>query len=380
VCGLVSRSEWLLDPEVTFLNHGSYGASPRRVIAEQDRWRRRMEWHPTGFMTYELPQALRDVAMRLAAFLGGVGKDFALIENTTVGCNTVLNSLLLSPGDEILLTDHGYPAVHNAAKHRALRTGTRVIEARVPFPASDPSQIIEAVASKLGPRTRLVILDQVTSPTAIIFPVRELTSLCRAAGACVLIDGAHGPGMLSFDVPSIGADWYVGNCHKWLMAPKGSAFLWANPRRQKDIHPLVISHGYGQGFAAEFDWTGTRDPSAWLAVPAAIDFHNQMGGPSLRQRNADLARESAALLANDWKTECGSADLLTGSSSMATVRLPLKGVASVERAQELRAQLFKVHRIEVAITCFGDSLWARISAQAYNEPADYQQLAQVFRS
>jgi isopenicillin-N epimerase len=140
----------------------------------------------------------------------------------------------------------------------------------------------------------------------------------------------------------------------------------------------VISHGYGQGFTVEFDWTGTRDPSAWLAVPAAVDFHDEMGGPLLRQRNAELARESAALLANGWKTECGSADSLTGS--MATVRLPLKGVASVEHAQELRVELFKIHRIEVAITCFADSLWARISAQAYNEPADYERLAEVFRS
>jgi isopenicillin-N epimerase len=253
------------------------------VSTEQDRWRQRMEWHPTGFMTYELPQALREVAMRLAAFVGGLGKDFALIENATAGCNTVLNCLHLFPGDEILSTNHSYPAVRNAAKHAASKAGAKVVEVSVPFPVSDPSQIIEAVASKLGPRTGLVILDHVTSPTAIIFPVRELTSLCHAAGAYVLIDGAHGPGMLSLDIASIGADWYVGNCHKWLMAPKGSAFLWANPKRQADMHPPVISHGYGQGFTAEFDWTGTRDPSAWLAVPAAIDFHNQIGGPSLRK-------------------------------------------------------------------------------------------------
>jgi isopenicillin-N epimerase len=372
---LVSRNEWLLDPEVTFLNHGSYGALPRIVFAEQDRWRRRMESHPTGFMTYELPQAIREVTSRLAAFVGGQGKDFALIENATVGCNTVLSSLIFSAGDEILLTDHGYPAVRKAVEYTALRAGARVVEVSVPFPVSDPSQVIEAVASKLGSRTRLVILDHVTSPTAIIFPVRELTTLCRAAGACVLIDGAHGPGMLSLDIPSIGADWYVGNCHKWLMAPKGSAFLWAKPARQVDLHPLVISHGYGRGFAAEFDWTGTRDPTAWLAVPAAIDFHNQIGGPSLRDRNAKLARESATLLASHWKTERGSADLVTGS--MAAVRLPLRGVATPERAEKLRVQLFEVHRIEVAITAFADSVWARISAQAYNEPADYERLAQA---
>jgi isopenicillin-N epimerase len=328
-------------------------------------------------MTYELPEALRNVARRLATLVGGVGKDFALIENATVGCNTVLNSLLFSAGDEILLTNHGYPAVRNAAEHAALRAGARVVEATVPFPVGDRSQIIEAVASKLGSRTRLAILDHVTSSSATIFPVRELTSLCRMAGARVLIDGAHGPGMLSLDVPSIGADWYVGNCHKWLMAPKGSAFLWVDHARQADMHPQVISHGYGRGFTAEFDWTGTRDPSPWLATPAAIDFHNQIGGSSLCQRNAELACESAAFLANQWKTERGSPDVLTGS--MATVRLPLTGVAGTERAQQLRDQLFQIHRIEVAIGAFADSLWVRISAQAYNEPADYQRLADVFR-
>jgi isopenicillin-N epimerase len=296
-----------------------------------------MEWHPTDFMTRELPQAIREVTGRLAAFVGGHGKDFVLIENATVGCNTVLSSLIFSAGDEILLTDHGYPAIRNAAEHKASRAGARVVEVPVPFPVSDPSQVMEAVASKLGSRARLVILDHVTSPTAIIFPVRELTSLCHAAGAFVLIDGAHGPGMLSLEIPSIGADWYVGNCHKWLMAPKGSAFLWANAARQADLHPLVISHGYGKGFTAEFDWTGTRDPSAWLAVPAAIDFHNQIGGPTLRERNAQLARESAALLAKRWKTERGSADLLTGS--MAAIRLPIKDVATKERGEELRRKI-----------------------------------------
>jgi isopenicillin-N epimerase len=147
-----------------------------------------------------------------------------------------------------------------------------VIEVAVPFPTSNPVQIIDAVAARLGPRSRLVILDHVSSLSAVVFPIRELTSLCHKAGANVLIDGAHAPGMLSLDIPAIDADWYVGNCHKWLMAPRGSGFLWASPAKRADTHPLVISHGYAQGFAAEFDWVGTRDPTAWLTVPAAIDF------------------------------------------------------------------------------------------------------------
>jgi len=372
------RSEWLLDPDVTFINHGSFGATPRAVLVEQDRWRARMERHPTSFMTYELPVALRAAATRLAEFVGAADRDLVFVENATVGCNAVLNSFQLEVGDEILVTDHCYPAIRKAAEHVAHRTGARVVEASMPIPLGDCGDIATPIGSRCGSRTRLAILDHVTSPTAVVCPIRDLTSLCRASGAAVLIDGAHAPGMLALDIPSIGADWYVGNCHKWLMAPKGSGFLWTSPARQSDTHPLVISHGYRQGFTAEFDWTGTRDPSAWLAVPAAIDFHRQLGGPALQARNSALAREAANLLLQRWRSERATSDALTGS--MAAVRLPDKGAATAHRALELRRLLFDQHRIEVAIQLFGGALWARISAQAYNELSDYERLAQVFAS
>jgi isopenicillin-N epimerase len=373
-----ARDQWLLDPEVAFLNHGSFGATPRTVLDEQDRWRARMERHPTHFMSEELPHALRAAAARLAAFVASEATDLVFVENATAGCNTVLRSLRLAPGDEILVTDHGYAAVRKAAEYAAARAGARVVEAAVPFPLADPAKIVAAVAARLGPRTRLAVLDHVTSPTAIVFPVRELVAVCRAAGTLVLIDGAHAPGMLSLDVPSLGADWYTGNCHKWLMAPKGSGFVWAAPERQADTHPLVISHGFGQGFTAAFDWIGTRDPTAWLAVPAAIDFHQRLGGLALRDRNAVLAQEQATLLAQIWNTERGAPDPLTGS--MAAVRLPLREPATAEHAQELRKRLSADHRIEVPVTAFAGALWARISAHAYNRPADYARLAACFRA
>ena len=371
------RSEWLLEEGVSFLNHGSFGAVPRPVMAEQRRLQERMERHPTRFLTLDLPGALREAADRLAQFIGGAGSDFAFVENATAGCNTVLTSVQLSPGDEILLTDHVYPAVRKAAEHAAARARANVVEAQVPFPLHDPAQIITAISSRLGPRVRLVVLDHVTSPTAALFPVHELIRLCHEAGARVLVDGAHAPGMLPLDVNALAADWYVGNCHKWLMAPKGSGFLWASRSRQVELHPLVISHGYGQGFAAEFDWIGTRDPTAWLCVPAAIDFHHHIGGPALRERNSLLAREAARSLAECWNTECGTSELLTGS--MATIRLPVTGEATQDRALALRNKLLDEHRIDVAIVAFAGSLWARVSAQAYNEAADYQRLAEVFR-
>jgi isopenicillin-N epimerase len=372
------HDEWLLDPEVAFLNHGSFGATPRAVLVEQDRWRALMERHPTHFMSEELPPALAAAAARLAAFVGARSEDLVFVENATAGCNTVLRSLRFAPGDEILVTDHGYPAVRKAAEYVAARAGARVVEAAVPFPLGDAAQVVAAVSPRLGPRTRLAIFDHITSATAVVFPVRELTALCRAAGVPVLIDGAHAPGMLSLDVPAVGADWYTGNCHKWLMAPKGSAFLWVAPDRQADTHPLVISHGFGQGFTTEFAWVGTRDPSAWLSVPAAIDFHERLGGARLRERNAALAREQATLLAQIWKTGRGASDALTGS--MAAVRLPLREPATAERALELRRKLFDEHRIEVPVTAFAGALWARISAHAYNRPEDYARLAACFRA
>jgi isopenicillin-N epimerase len=372
----VSLSEWLLDPEITFLNHGSFGAAPRAVLAEQDRWRERMERRPTTFMTFELPQALREAVAQLAAFVGCDAKDLGFVENATAGCNAVLNSLALRAGDEILLTDHGYRAVRNAAEHAARRAGARVVEAAVRFPISDNAQVVEAVTSRLSPRTRVVMLDHITSPTAVVFPVRELIAACRAAGVPVLIDGAHAPGMLDLDIRELGVDWYVGNCHKWLMAPKGAGFLYAHPDRQSGLHPPVISHGYDQGFTAEFDWIGTRDPSAWLAVPAALNFHVRLGGPKLRERNIALARQSAAVLAQRWGTPRGAPDAMIGS--MATVRLPLAAEPTRERALELRKWLLEIHQIEAAIMPFAGALWARISVQAYNGPADIRRLADAF--
>jgi isopenicillin-N epimerase len=372
----LSRDEWLLDPDVAFLNHGSYGAAPRAVLAEQERWRALMERHPTHFMSEDLPPAVRGAAARLADFVGARPDDLVFVENATAGCNTVLRALHLAPGDEILVTDHGYAAVRKAAEYIAGRVGACVVEAAVPFPLQDSAQVVAAVSSRLNSRTRLAIFDHITSSTAVIFPVHELTALCSAAGVPVLIDGAHAPGMLALDVPSIGADWYTGNCHKWLMAPKGSGFLWAAPERQADTHPLVISHGYRQGFTAEFDWIGTRDPSAWLSVPAAIDFHARLGGAKLRERNAALAREQASLLARAWNTERGAPDALTGS--MAAIRLPLREAATAERALELRRKLFDEHRIEAPVNTFASALWVRISAHAYNRPGDYARLAACF--
>lgn len=373
VYGTALRPEWPLDPDVAYLNHGGYGVTPHGVLEEQERWRRRIERNPTRFFAMELAGLLREAAAALAGHLGAAADDVVFVDNATTGCNAVLRSLALKPGDEILITDLAYGAIAKAARYAALRSGAYVVEAQVPLPLPDDGAVIAAVAARLGPRTRLVVVDHVASHSALVLPVAEIARLAHAGGARVLVDGAHAPGLVPFDLPSTGADWYVGNCHKWLMAPRGCGFLWAETAQQALIHPLAISHGYGAGFIAEFDWTGTRDPSPFLSLPAALACHRRLGGAALMARNTALARQAARLLAARWRTELGGPP--DNFAAMVTVRLPLDGAATVERATALQRQLSDEHRIEVAIMAQAGALWARIAAQAYNELADYERLA-----
>jgi isopenicillin-N epimerase len=372
--GAAIRHEWQLDPRWLTVNHGSFGATPKTVLAAQDEWRRRLEEQPSRFMRRVLPEALRNAATRLAAFVGGQGKDLAFVENATVGCNAVLRSLRLAPDDEILMLSHVYGAVRNTIRFVAERSGARIVEATVPFPNPTADAIVDNLAAAITNRTRIAVLDHITSASALVLPIERMIAACHHAGVPVLIDGAHGPGQVGLDLPATGVDWYVGNCHKWLMSPKGCAFLWARPDRQEDLHPVTISHGFGQGFLAEFDWTGTRDPSAVLAVDAAIDFHYRLGGAALRARNIALAAEATSLVAARLGTEAGATGPLAGS--MGTVRLPVDGPAVMERAKRLRERMLD-HDTDVPIHAQADGLWLRLSAQAYNEIGDYERLADI---
>ena len=374
VLGDAVRDEWDLDPAFLTVNHGSFGAVPRVVLEAQQEWRARMEAQPTRFMGRILPDALRAAASALAAFLGASGNDLAFVENTTAGCNAVLRSQILAPDDEILVLSHGYGAVRNTVRHVAGRAGARVIEAVVPFPVATPDDIVASIAAALTPRTRLAVIDHITSHSALVLPVAEIVAVCRAAGVPVLVDGAHAPAHIALDLDALGADWYVGNCHKWLMAPKGSAFLHARADRQRDLHPAVISHGYGQGFLAEFDWTGTFDPSAQLAVPAALAFHHRLGGSALMARNAKLAAEAATLVAARLGTEAVEGAMAAGA--MRLVRLPVAGVADAPRALALRQRLLTAGT-DAPVQALAGRMWLRLSAQAYNTLADYERLAEL---
>jgi isopenicillin-N epimerase len=372
--GKAVRHEWSLDPQFLTVNHGSFGATPRVVLAAQQDWQRRMEAQPSRFMRAVWPGALRHAAERLGQFIGADGKDLAFVPNATTGCNAVLRSLRLQAGDEVVVLTHGYGAVRNTVRFVCERSGARMVEAKVPFPRPDEDAVIANVAAVLSERTRLAVMDHITSGSALVLPVERIVAACHDAGVPVLVDGAHGPAQVPLNMKAIGADWYAGNCHKWLCAPKGSAFLYAAPERQGDLHPVTISHGLGKGFLEEFDWTGTSDPSAWLATDVAIDFHQRLGGEALMARNRTLAREATALLARRLNTEVGTSNGLAGS--MGLVRLPVDGHATTEASMELRARLLAA-ATDAPTHVVGDGIWLRISAAAYNDIEDYERLGEI---
>lgn len=370
--GAAIRHEWGLDPDFLTVNHGSYGATPLVVRAEQDRWRQRMEAQPTRFFFLELPGALREAAAVLARFLAVDADDVAFVPNATTGANAVLRSMGLVSGDEVLHVSHVYNAVRNTIGHLAGQSGAKVVVAEIPFPRPEPVAILRNIERTITTRTRIAVIDHITSSSGLVLPIHEIVKLCHAAGVPVLIDGAHGAGQVALDLRQLAADWYVGTCHKWLCAPKGCGFLYARADRRADLHPVTISHGYGQGFTAEFDWTGTIDPSAYLTLPAAIAFFEKLGGTALRERNRQLAADAATLLADALKTEVGALPEMAGS--MGLVRLPIGHEPTRSAAVRVRHAL-QAAGTDAPVHPLDGALWLRLSAYAYNEIADYDRLA-----
>jgi isopenicillin-N epimerase len=372
--GKAVRHEWPLDWSFLTVNHGSFGAAPRVVLAAQRDWQHQMEAQPSRFMRAVLPDALRHAADRLGAFIGADGKDIAFVDNATTGCNAVLRSLHLQPGDELVVLTHGYGAVRNTVHYVCERSGARMVEAEVPFPQPDADTIVRNIANVLTPRSKLAVVDHITSGSALVLPLQRIVAACHAAGVPVLVDGAHGPGQITLDMRAIGADWYTGNCHKWLCSPKGSAFLYVAPERQQDLHPVTISHGLDKGFLEEFDWTGTRDPSAYLATGTAIDFHARLGGEAMQARNIALAAEATGLLARRLNTEAGATGALAGSMGM--VRLPLNAPATQEASMAIRAHLLAAGT-DAPTHVQAGAIWLRLSAHAYNDIEDYERLGEI---
>jgi isopenicillin-N epimerase len=384
------ESIWALDPALLHLNHGSFGACPRPVLAFQSEIRARIEAAPTRFYVREFQPLLDAARAALAAFVGADPEDLVFVPNATTGVNTVVRSLDLGPGDELLTTDHAYNACRNALEFVAARSGARVVVAPIPFPVSGPEEALAAVLGRATDRTRIALVDHVTSPTALVLPLAEIVAALAARGVDTLVDGAHAPGQLALDVAALGAAWYTGNCHKWLCAPKGAGFLWTREDRREAVHPLVVSHGHNvrrpgrSAYHDEFDWQGTDDPTAFLSVPEALRVVGAMvpgGWPEVRERNHRLALEAQGIVATALGIERPCPATMVGT--MAAFPLPpADGAPEIDMDSDpLHLELFGRYAIEAPVfnRAAPPHRLLRVSAQLYNEPEQYERLAAALR-
>jgi isopenicillin-N epimerase len=381
--GRALKREWLLDEGITYLNHGTVGATPRHVLAVQRRIQDEIESRPAQFLLRDLsairvgahistPGRLRVAAAEVARRLGSRPDDLVFVDNATAGANAVLRSCPLGPGDEIAVLDLAYGGILRAARFAARERGARVVEIVTKAPDT-PDRVVEDVAAQLTGRTRLLVVDHVAAESALVLPVAGIAALCRERGVLSLVDGAHAPGALALDIESIGADFYTANLHKWAWAPRSCGVLWARPEHQAWLHPPVVSWGLDQGFTTEFDWVGTRDPSPFLAAPAAFDLLETYGCARVRSHNHDLAWRGAHRLAGAWGVTFDTPEAMIGT--MATVQLPPGAGATPDDAARLRDALLFEDRIEVQLHSWRGRLSVRISAQIYNDMADVDRLA-----
>jgi isopenicillin-N epimerase len=378
------RQHWTLDPEVTFINHGSYGACTKIVQARQQELRAEMEREPVRFMGHRTAMFDKTRAS-LAPFLGADVTDIALVPNATHGVNAVIRSQRWQPGDQVLVTDHEYNACRNALDFAAERWGAEVVVAKIPFPIEDPQQVVDAMLAAVTDRTVFCLVDHITSPTALVMPLETLVPELKKRGIKVLVDGAHAPGQVALNMKELGADYYTGNLHKWVCAPKGSAVLYVRKELQEDIHPAVISHGYNAStasrsrFLQEFDWTGTFDPTAWATVPVVLESMAELiegGWPAIMAHNRALAMEARDFLCSAWDQTPTAPDSMVGS--MSSIMVPEDIMLSLQKQKtNLYAELNHQWGIQVPVIPLPDPLGTavRISAQLYNTMDDYRKLA-----
>ncbi|MEQ1503187.1 MAG: aminotransferase class V-fold PLP-dependent enzyme [Myxococcota bacterium] len=374
VFGAEVRDLFALRQDVTFLNHGSFGATPRMVLEAQRRLIDELESQPLAFMR-SVPVRIRRVAARVASFLRADPQDVVFVDNASTGVTAVLRSLSLREGDVLFTTDHAYGAVRRALDRVAARTGARVVAAPVPFPIGSPREVIDAVERTMPDDTKLAVFDGITSITGLVFPVEALVGLCRARGIPVLIDAAHVPGHLPVDLGALEADYWVGNCHKWLFAPKGCAVLHVRRDRHEQLDPVVFSHGVGTGLSSAFDWLGTRDPSPWLAMDAALDFVDQFGADRIRAHNVLLRESEAELLCGRFGLTPPAPSSMLGALQTLPVPFPTDGTQAT--ADAINRHLWETHRVEVMFAPFRGRVWMRIAAQIYNRPEDYERLGDL---
>ena len=386
------RSRWSLDPKIVFLNHGSFGACPTEVLRVQSELRARLESEPVRFLVREFEPLLDEARAALAAFLGADAEDLAFVPNATAGVNTVLRALRFAPGDELLTTNHEYNASRNALDWVSSRWGTKVTVAKLPWPNPTPAAVVEAVLAHVTPRTRLLLVDHISSQTALVFPLKELVQAMLKRGVETLVDGAHGPGQVPLSLRELGAGYYTGNCHKWLCAPKGAAFLHVRKDLQVGLKPLVVSHGHNSRrqdrsrFRLDFDWTGTSDPSPALCVPHALRFMGSLlpgGWPALMADNRAKVLAARRMLCERLGVAPHCPEEMVGA--MATVALP-DGFPTEPQPplflDPLQDRLFYEHHIEVPVMAWPQAprRHLRLSAQVYNTHTEYQALAEALEA
>lgn len=377
------KHHWTLDPNITYLNHGSFGATPRAVLEKQNEYRAQMEREPVRFFVRELEPMLDAARADLAAFLGADAQGLAFVPNATTGVNAVLRSLDLDKHDELLVTTHEYNACRNVLEYVSAVNGAKIVLVEVPFPIASPEVVVERVLENVSGRTRLLLIDHITSQTALLFPVERIVRELSSRGIDTLVDGAHAPGQIPLDLRVLGAAYYAGNLHKWVCAPKGAGFLYVRENRRASIRPAVISHGANSQrtdrsrYLLEFDWTGTFDPSAWLCVPDALRFiASLLPWHEVMQRNHELALRARDLLCSALRIDKPAPDDMLGS--MASIPLPDEAATKTD-GDPLQKELFAQHGIEVPIIPWPapPKRVLRVSAQLYNDIADYRKLAEV---
>ncbi len=368
---------FLLRPDITFLNHGSFGACPRPVFDRYQAWQRELETQPVEFLGRRFPSLMQDARAALAAFVHVAANDLVFVPNATTGVNVVARALDLRPGDEVLSTDHEYGAMTRTWHFVCQQRGAVLVTRPLALPVHDSEAVIETLWSGVTPRTRVLFLSHITSPTALTLPVQALCQRARAAGILTVIDGAHSLGQLDLDLTALGADFVSGNCHKWLCAPKGAGYLYANPAVQDLVTPLVVSWGWQSDnpgpsrFVDYLEWQGTDDISAYLTVPAAIEFQQAHDWPQVRTRCHALV----CLARQTIQEVTGLPPICPADrawfTQMATLRLPPCD------AQQLQARLWHEERIEVPVITWNGEPFIRVSIQAYNTEDDVLRLAEA---
>jgi isopenicillin-N epimerase len=371
---------------IVFLNHGSFGACPKPILQYQNSLRQRMESEPVQFLWRHYETHLEPSRRALARFIGAAARDVVFVPNATTAVNAVLRSLTFRPGDELLATNLDYNACHNVLVETAQRTRAKLVVAQVPFPISGPRQVVETVLAAAGKRTRLALIDHVTSHSALIFPVAQIIRELDRRGIDTLVDGAHAPGMVPLNMAALQPAYYVGNLHKWVCAPKGAGFLWARPDKQSRLQPAVISHGNNTArpgytsFQDRFDWAGTTDPTGWFSVAYALEWMGQLfpgGWNELRRRNHRLILQARKTLCAALNVEPPCPEHMLGS--MATIPLPnrFQGKPRTSKIDPEQLALYDQFGIEVPFVRLGKPVrrYFRISAQIYNSLEDYNYLA-----